>query len=155
MRRSDLPGSQSNESIRRSTFLTASHNMHIFALPISVLVTTARKWCAFLCDFGAQNRPKKMLYIDSQMIKRCASGSERRKKGLGCPFSDCFSDSAVNIIATVLKWFAGCADAAFFGKVIVFIVGVTDLTSTLRASSATSFFYLIRRLYNQIKRNHW
>lgn len=76
------------------------------------------------------------------MIKRCASGSERRKKGLGCPFSDCFSDSAVNIIATVLKWFAGCADAAFFGKVIAFIVGVTDLTSTLRASSATSFFLL-------------
>lgn len=89
------------------------------------------------------------------MIKRCASGSERRKKGLGCPFSDCFSDSAVNIIATVLKWFAGCADAAFFGKVIAFIVGVTDLTSTLRASSATSFFLLDRRLYNQIKRNHW
>ena len=31
-----------------------------------------RKWCAFLCNFGAQNRPKKMLYIDSQMVKRCA-----------------------------------------------------------------------------------
>lgn len=36
-----MHGSQSNESIRRSTFLTTSHNMHIFALPISVLVTTA------------------------------------------------------------------------------------------------------------------
>ena len=32
-----------------------------------------RKWCAFLCNFGAQNRPKKMLYIDSQTVKRCAS----------------------------------------------------------------------------------
>ena len=30
-----------------------------------------RKWCAFVCNFGAQNRPKKMLYIDSQIIKRC------------------------------------------------------------------------------------
>ena len=31
-----------------------------------------RKWCAFVSNFGAQNRPKKMLYIDSQIIKRCA-----------------------------------------------------------------------------------
>ena len=30
-----------------------------------------RKWCAFLCNFGAQNRPKKMLYIDFQTVKRC------------------------------------------------------------------------------------
>ena len=33
-----------------------------------------------LCNFGAQNRPKKMLYIDSQMIKRCASGNNQISK---------------------------------------------------------------------------
>ena len=31
--------------------------------------------------------------------------------GLGSPFPDGFPDSAVNIIATILEWFAGCADA--------------------------------------------
>ena len=31
--------------IRRSTYLTTSHNMHIFALPISVQVTNARNVC--------------------------------------------------------------------------------------------------------------
>ena len=54
--------------------------------------------------------------------------------GLGSPFSDGFSDSAVNIITTILEWFAGCADTTFFGKIIAFIVGVIDLTSALAAS---------------------
>jgi len=32
-----------------------------------------------LCDFDAQNWPKKMLYIDSQMIKRSTWGNKKRK----------------------------------------------------------------------------
>ena len=46
--------------------------------------------------------------------------------GLGSPFPDGFSDSAVNIITTILEWFAGCTDTTFFGKIIAFIVGVID-----------------------------
>ena len=67
--------------------------------------------------------------------------------GLGCPFPDGFSDSAVNIIATILKWFAGCADAAFFGKVIAFIVGVIDLTSALAASVGNAQFIIQESVY--------
>ena len=67
--------------------------------------------------------------------------------GLGCPFPDGFSDSSVNIIATILKWFAGCADAAFFGKVIAFIVGVIDLTSALAASVGNAQFIIQESVY--------
>ena len=67
--------------------------------------------------------------------------------GLGCPFPDGFPDSAVNIIATILEWFAGCADAAFFGKVIAFIVGVIDLTSTLATSVGNAQFIIQKSIY--------
>lgn len=67
--------------------------------------------------------------------------------GLGSPFPDGFSDSAVNIIATILKWFAGCADAAFFGKIIAFIVSVIDLTSTLAASVGNAQFIIQESVY--------
>ena len=67
--------------------------------------------------------------------------------GLGSPFPDGFSDSAVNIIATILKWFAGCADAAFFWKIIAFIVGVIDLTSTLAASVGNAQFIIQESVY--------
>ena len=50
--------------------------------------------------------------------------------GLGSPFPDGFSDSAVNIITTILGWFAGCADAAFFGKVIALDRKSTRLNSS-------------------------
>lgn len=36
--------------------------------------------------------------------------------GLGCPFPDGFSDSAVNIIATILKWFADALTQHSSGK---------------------------------------
>lgn len=42
-----------------------------------------RKWCAFVSNFGAQNRPKKMLYIDSQNI--C---SFKNIRPLSCSFTD-------------------------------------------------------------------
>lgn len=67
--------------------------------------------------------------------------------GLGCPFLDGFSDSAVNIITTILEWFAGCADAAFFGKVIAFIVGVIDLTATLATSVGNAQFIIQKSIY--------
>lgn len=67
--------------------------------------------------------------------------------GLGSPFSDGFSDSAVNIITTILEWFAGCADTTFFGKVIAFIVGVIDLTSTLAASVGNAQFIIQESVY--------
>lgn len=67
--------------------------------------------------------------------------------GLGCPFPDGFSDSAENIIATILEWFARCADAAFFGKIIAFIVGVIDLTSTLAASVGNAQFIIQESVY--------
>ena len=62
--------------------------------------------------------------------------------GLGCPFTDGFPDSAVNIITTILEWFAGCADAAFFRKIITFIVGVIDLTATFAASVGNAQFII-------------
>ena len=37
-----------------------------------------QKWCAFLCNFGAQNRPKKMLYIEIRELK--AQLSQARKE---------------------------------------------------------------------------
>lgn len=50
--------------------------MHIFALSISVLVTTAGNGARFCATSAPKIGPKKMLHIDSQMIKRCASGSD-------------------------------------------------------------------------------
>ncbi len=67
--------------------------------------------------------------------------------GLGSPFPDGFSDSAVNIITTILEWFAGCADAAFFGKIIAFIVGVIDLTSALATSVGNAQFIIQESVY--------
>ena len=67
--------------------------------------------------------------------------------GLGSPFSDGFSDSAVNIITTILEWFSGCADAAFFGKIIAFIMGVIDLTSTLAASVGNAQLIIKKSVY--------
>lgn len=67
--------------------------------------------------------------------------------GLGSPFPDGFSNSAVNIITTILKWFAGCADTTFFGKVITFIVGVIDLTATLAASVGNAQFIIQESVY--------
>ena len=67
--------------------------------------------------------------------------------GLGSPFPDGFSDSAVNIITTILEWFAGCADTTFFGKIIAFIVGVIDLTSTLAASVGNAQFIIQKSVY--------
>ncbi len=58
-----LAGSQSNESIRRSTFLTASHNMHIFALPISVLVTTAGNGARFCATSAPKIGPRKCFIL--------------------------------------------------------------------------------------------
>ena len=67
--------------------------------------------------------------------------------GLGCPFLDGFSDSAVNIITTILEWFAGCADTTFFGKVIAFIVSVIDLTATLATSVGNAQFIIQKSIY--------
>ena len=67
--------------------------------------------------------------------------------GLGSPFPDGFSDSAVNIITTILEWFAGCADTTFFGKVIAFIVGVIDLTATLATSVGNAQFIIQKSIY--------
>lgn len=58
-----MPGSQSNESIRRSTFLTASHNMHIFALPIYVLVTTAGNGARFCATSAPKIGPRKCFIL--------------------------------------------------------------------------------------------
>lgn len=69
--------------------------------------------------------------------------------GLGSPFPDGFSDSAVNIITTILEWFAGCADTTFFGKIIAFIVGVIDLTSTLAASVGNAQFIIRSRFISK------
>ena len=74
-----------------------------------------------------------LLFID-EVLHLLIGSLTLLNAGLGSPFLDGFSDSAVNIIATILEWFAGCADAAFFGKVIAFIVGVIDLTATFAAS---------------------
>lgn len=47
----------------RQTFLTTSHNMHIFALPISVMVTTAGNGARFCATLSPKIGPRKCVIL--------------------------------------------------------------------------------------------